>query len=130
MIDGGVFIFVEGCSDEKVVKILRAMHAHYGRVESHCFFVSCPVVQAVDGFGVEAVEDGRRDVGRVVADVDDGLDAAGSDGLLSSAGGTMGDDMAEGLNDEGGDVVVGVASSAEVGVKLFDVLIPHVCVAV
>jgi len=125
-----MLVLGEVCSDEEVVKVFRSVNAHDWRVDSHDVFVSSPIVQVVDCFGVSPVEDRCRDVGWVVVDVDDRVDAAGSRGFSLAVRLVVCNDVVEGLDDERGNVVVGVPSSAEVFVKLFYVVVSHHCIAV
>ena len=76
------------------------------------------------------MEGGRQKVGWVEADVNDGGDAAGSKILIIAARGFVSNNVDEGLDEKRGDVRVGVPSSAEVGVELFDVVVSHCCAAV
>ena len=63
----------------------------------------------------------------MIANVDDRSEAGVQGSFL---GVVVGDDVAEGLDDEGGDEVMLIAPASEVCVKLFDVFVSHRCIAV
>ena len=122
-------VFGEVGPDEDVVEVGWAVHAHDWFIKANALSVSFPVVEMTDGDGVSFVDDAGWDVGGVVADVDDGLDAAGCGGASLCRCFFVGC-VLEGLDEEGGDVVVRVASLSEVCVEFFDVFVSHFCVAV
>ena len=80
--DSVVGALVEVGSDEEIVEVLGPVEAHYWIVEANALFVSIPAVKILDGTGVLMVEGGCREVGGVIANVDDGSEAAGAIGLL------------------------------------------------
>jgi len=122
-------IFGEVGFDEDVVEVWWTVHAHDWFVEANALSVPFPVVEMADGGSVSSVDGTGGKVGRVVTDVNDGFDAAGFGGSFPCGCLVVGY-VSEGLDEEGGDVVVCVSSLAEVCVEVFDVVVSHVGVAV
>ena len=91
--------------------------------------VAFPVVEVADGGIVSSVDGPSRDVGRVVTDVDDRLDAAGF-GVGFPWCWLVVVCVSEGLDEEGGDVLVGAASLSEMCVEILDVFVSYFGVAV
>ena len=122
-------VFGEVGLDEDVVEVERTVHAHDWLIKANVLSVSFPVVEVADGGSVSFVDGAGRDVGRVVTDVDDGFDAVGF-GWGFPCGCLVVGCVSESLDEEGGYVVVCVASLSEVCVEFFDVVVSHFGVAV
>jgi len=124
-----ILIFGEICFDEKIIEVAWSVDTHNRFVKSHIIFVSFPIMQVSDRCVVSLADDGDRKVGGVVSDVDDGLSVAWFWRRPSSFRIRV-EDVLEGLDEQWGNVIVGVSSLAEVGVELFYVLVSHHGVAV